>query len=942
MAHWMLRRIFASSSPWLTLSACVLVAVFSAQVRAQYPTANLTSISPAGAKVGSEVEVKISGVDLDSVDKLVFSHPGITAAIKMEGPNDFQKSAQPVENTFLVKIADNVPPGVHEARAVGRYGMTNPRAFHVGTLNEAADDGSNTSRDKAAEVALGTIVNGQVEGDRIDYFKLSLTKGQRILVDCWAQRIDSRMDGTLLLLDPTGTELRRVRDTEGTDPVLDFTAPSDGEYLLGVFDFVYGGGGEYFYRLAVHNGPFIDFVFPPVGQPGKSGKFTVYGRNLPGGKPVEGLTVEGAALEQVEVDINIPGDANVTRQLQVASLMHPHQGPIDAMTYQLTGPQGASNTVHIGFASAPVVVETEGNDDPAKGQQVSIPCEYSGQFFPRGDRDWIQFEAKQGDVYWIDVVSHQLGLSTDPFLVVEQVTKNDKGEENVSQVATMDDAGQANNNNQPQMFDMRSNDPRYRFEAKADATYRIGISDLYGDSRGDPRMVYRLIIRKAEPDFRLVAYCEPQNNRNQFDVCASVLRRGGATPLKVAIIRRDGFQGEVEITAENLPQGVTCGGAIVGGDSDSAELIFMADENAPAWAGNIQVVGKSTIDGQQVTRQARGGSLVWGTKNIQQELPFARLTRDIGLSVMDKETEPVSVTAGDGKVIETSIGGKVELPIKVARRNGFSGAVKLKAAGLPKDVQAKDADVGGGDGKMEISLANNRIPAGSYTFYLTTPVKFKYTRNPEALEQAKARQSELDQILKELTEKAKQTADAAKKARDEANKNKEDKGLQDAAQKAEEESKQAEEKRKQADNLKKSADQNVKNIENANKPKDITVNVISSPVLLRLAATPITLTAQAPGGKAKQGQMLEIPVTVERKFGFDDQIELTLEPPKGVSGVSAGKISLAKGQNQGKLEVKLADNATPGDHEFTVRGRVKFNNVQLDETLPVALAIETK
>jgi len=943
----MLRTSVQSGSgrvkPWLLRALCGAVALTAAALPAlaQLPLPSLDAISPAGAKVGAEVEVQINGSNLDEAERLIFSHEGITASQKIAPPDEFAKTERPVPNVFTVKVAGNVPPGLYEVRAVGRYGMTNPRLFHVSTLEEITDTGGNNSTDKAVEVAAGSIVNGQADKDSVDYYKISAAKGERLLIDCWAQRIDSRMDASLVLYDAAGRELRRVHNTNGLDPVLELSAPTSGDYILGVYDFTYEGGSGHFYRLAAHTRPFIDFIFPPVGEAGASGKFTVYGRNLPGGKPAPQMLVAGSPLEQMDVTITLPQNAERGRRAGLFSVAQPFQGPVATMPYRLNSPQGPSNTVDIGFAAAPLVRENESNDDSNQAQPITAPCEYVGQFFPRGDRDWVQFDAKQGDVYWIEVLSHRLGLPTDPILVIEQVKRNDAGEMVVSQVATNDDFAPPQNSNSPQMFSLNNRDPRHRFVAKADATYRIGISDLYSDSRGDPRMVYRLVIRPARPDFQVLAFNSGQANGNQYQTAGTVLRRGETQAVAVKVLRRDGFQGDVEISAEGLPPGVQCGGAIVGGKNNSAKLLFTAAADAPAWAGAIRIVGKAQIGGKEVTRQARTGALIWGSKNIQQELPIARMTRDIGLSVVDKETAPATVTAGEAKILETSIGGKLEVPVKVARHGDFKGALKLKAADLPNQAQAKEVNVSGGDAKMEISLANNRIEPGSYTIYLTGQTKFKYAGNQDAVKRAEARQKELEAILKDFADKAKQAAEKAKQARDAANKKKDDKKLAEAAKKAEAEAKTLEEKRKQAESLKKKADQELNNVKNANKPKDINYNVLSTPVLLRIAATPIALQAKDAGAK-RQGEMFELPVTVERKYGFDDQVELTLESPRGVGGVSAAKVNIPKGQNQGKLQVKLNDNATVGMHDFTLRGRVKFNNVQLDERQTIALKIEEK
>ena len=40
---------------------------------------------------------------------------------------------------------------------------------------------------------------------------------------------------------------------------------------------------------------------------------------------------------------------------------------------------------------------------PAQRQKITVPCEYVGQFYPQRDIDWVQFDAKKGEIYWIEV-----------------------------------------------------------------------------------------------------------------------------------------------------------------------------------------------------------------------------------------------------------------------------------------------------------------------------------------------------------------------------------------------------------------------------------------------------------------------------------------------------------------------------------------------------------
>ena len=46
--------------------------------------------------------------------------------------------------------------------------------------------------------------------------------------------------------------------------------------------------------------------------------------------------------------------------------------------------------------------------------EVAVPCEIAGQFYPARDLDCYVFQATKGEVFDIEVLSHQLELPTDP------------------------------------------------------------------------------------------------------------------------------------------------------------------------------------------------------------------------------------------------------------------------------------------------------------------------------------------------------------------------------------------------------------------------------------------------------------------------------------------------------------------------------------------------
>jgi hypothetical protein len=212
--------------------------VASGFLLAQLPTARLLTIFPPGCKVGSTSEVTVAGIDLEDARGIYFSHSNITATAQTNGAGK-----------FLISIGTNVTPGTYDARVIGRYGISNPRKFVVGELDENIEQ-AKESVEGAMEIAVGTTVNGRAEASTAHY-AFQATSGQRIAIECQAGSIDSRMDPSLILYGPQGRELKQCR----RGGALDFVAAENGRYVVKVHDFLFGSGSEYFYRLTLRIKP---------------------------------------------------------------------------------------------------------------------------------------------------------------------------------------------------------------------------------------------------------------------------------------------------------------------------------------------------------------------------------------------------------------------------------------------------------------------------------------------------------------------------------------------------------------------------------------------------------------------------------------------------------------------------------------------------------------
>ena len=906
-----------------------LTALFAGQSAfAQLPAARLNSIFPPGGKQSATVEVTIAGTDLDLVNQLIFTHAGITAAPKTREPGPFEQGPQLVPNQFTVKIATNVPPGLYEVRAVGKFGITNPRAFQIGDLDEVVEKEANNRPEQATEVEINTLINGRANSATdIDYFKFAAKKGQRLIIDCWATRIDSRLDASLAIYDSAGRELESNRDMNSRDPLIDFTPPADGVYLLKLQDAIYGGSADYFYRLSITTRPYIDYIMPNSGEPGKTSAFVLYGRNLPGGTPA-GVSIDGKPLQKLSVQIAVPGGAE-TQKLNISTLLEPESSSIDGFEYRFKGSGGTSNPILIGFAAAPVVLEQEPNTAD-KPQKVSVPCEFVGQSQTSRDRDYIAFDAKAGEIFWLEMISHRQGIPLDPYFLLEQLTVDKEGKPVLDKegaktyrlIVALDDSMP---NIGGTSFNTQSDDLSYRLAVPKDGSYRVMIRDLY--NRGNPRYVYRLAIRREQPDFRLAAIARfPSNNVNTTNMWSTLLRKGGTEAMQIVAFRRDGFNGDIQVTVEGLPPGVTQMPLTLGPNQKNATLVLRAADNVKDWAGTIRIVGKAKIGGKETVREARGGAVIW--PGVQNQSAPARLTRSIALAVTSKETADFLVSIGDGKLQEMSRAGTIVLPIKVTQRNGFKGNIQLTIRDLVNGIKIGNVNLGNKTtGKVTVTLPV-KTAVGTYTFHMVAQSQVNYSRNKELVAGAKKEKERIDKLVVQLTAESKKAAAAAKSA---------SKDAKAAAQKAAQE---AASKLKAAQAYQKQAAARVTSLTNAAKPKKTNVFVPTTAFTIKVTASPITFTADQKPAKLKQGAKLEIPVTITRLYKYADAVQLEFLPPGGVSGLKLVKATIAKGQTQGKLTLEAAANATPGTHSLTVRATARLNNQNLQITQILSLTIE--
>lgn len=641
---------------------CTLVLVST--TRAQLPAYRLDRVSPVGVSAGASVDVEVSGAEIDEVKTMLFDHPCLSA-VPLK-PRQFRVSAAP-----------DAPEGTYDARLVGRFGVSNPRLFAVTRdVRDELEKEPNNFLHEAQVVSLNVAINGMSDGNNQDSFRFSARKGQRILLDCQATKLDSEMDAVIAVTTVTGQPVASNADYFGRDPFIDLSVPADGEYIVQVYDLSYRGG--YPYRLLITDRPHVENLTPRVQEAGKTMDLVALGRNLPGAA-VSRWKLDDVPLQETRVRVTAP-PLNQAMGAFVF-LEHPTDHAVlpTACTCTLDGfqvrlPISSIRPVTLMASATSVTVEQEPNNSPEQPQTVSLPLTLSGHFDPARDGDWFRFEAPTDGSYSMEVYCERLGGRADPYLLL--LDENNNRQE-------FDDYGHRIN-----AFDGHLRDPSANVGLQAKKTYRVLVQDRYG--RGGARYQYVLVIRKAVPNFHAASIHSDNPGPGGTNVW-----RGGAAYLDLIFHRREGHNAPITVTAEGLPPGLQAAPITIDNDTRGTFTLW-SDSQAPEWQGSIRLVATSTQDNVTHRHEVRPYTRVWNNGSSSRPMR----AQPVALC----EKAPYSLKLVPEKVTVES-GQKVDVKLVITRYlPEFKEKLRVIPLGFPGNFQLPDMEIPSDKNEWPVSI----------------------------------------------------------------------------------------------------------------------------------------------------------------------------------------------------------------------------------------------
>lgn len=730
------KAVFVRSLSFLAALALLFPSgtVQAQQQASALPAPRLMTVFPNGGKIGSTVEVAFTGTDVEEPDQLIFSHPGIKAepvipadTTKPDPKKPPMPAAKPAITKFKVTIAANVPVGNHDVRLVNKWGVSNARAFVVGDLVEAEEKEPNNDVPQAQKIEMNSTVNGSMASPTdVDFYTFTGKKGQRVIISCLASSIDSRFHPGVQLRDAKNRMLSENRNYAGTDALLDATLQEDGEFTIRVYHFTHTlGNAEYFYRMTISTAPWIDAVFPPMVEPGKQTQVTVYGRNLPGGQLDPTAVLDGDVLEKITMTVTPPTDPT---SLTYSGLLSPSLSAFDGFELRVKNAVGQSNPYLLTYAKAPIVLENPANDTPQTAQTITVPCELAGRIEKRRDRDYYTFAAKKGDVLLFDLISERLGVDAYMYFIIrsgdgkQTIVQQEEGSTDVLSFK----------------FYARTDDPApYRFTAPADGTYQLLIGNKTGNILFGPRHIYRMRITPEQPDFRLIVL-----GSDLYRPGTCTVLKGAHEQMTVLAWRNDGFNGEIALTVEGLPKGVTCPPQVLSAGMRYTQLVLTGAKDAAPWTGEIKVKGTATIQGKPVVREARPGGVTWPVQVGQNFPRVARLERGLALAVrgdapygLTGTLEKAEIAQGTTAVLTLKldrISPDFKQPLQVQLFNSGQGGGQMPNS-LPTGLTVAQGTIAPGQSELKVNIVTTAATApGTYNVVLKSQAQIPYAKDATA------------------------------------------------------------------------------------------------------------------------------------------------------------------------------------------------------------------
>jgi hypothetical protein len=549
------------------LSALAAVQANAQNKKKPLQAAYLGYVYPAGGQQGTTFSVRIGGQRLEGASEAIVSGDGVRAVVKncfekintqdmrllkeqlqlfKKGQGKKQQAAEQElsEDDLIVQknieervreyernpaneslstvveleitVDPRAEPGPREIRLLTNKGLSNPLPFHVGTLPESTRTAMRISKfqilgkeglalrkrppeEEEAAITLPCTANGQIASGEVNRYRFTAQQGQKLVITTLARQlipyiadaVPGWFQPIISLQDADGTEVAWNDDHYfNPDPTILFEVPQNGEYVLTIQDAIYRGREDFVYRITMGEIPFITSIFPAGDR-----------SDSPTAATIEGWNLENAKLDLPNSNAE-PGLYSITARTK------------DAI----------SNPIPFMMDTLPEELENDAkNNSLLIAQKVRAPVIINGRINRPGDQDFFTFTGKEGQRIVAEVYARRLDSPLDSLLTLTDANGNI--------LALNDDHADPGSG-----LNTHHADSYIITTLPADGDYTLQLTDTA--RQGGHAYTYRLRISKPRPDFALRT------------MPSHITIRNGTGTVEIFAIRRDGYDGPIELTID--------------------------------------------------------------------------------------------------------------------------------------------------------------------------------------------------------------------------------------------------------------------------------------------------------------------------------------------------------------------------------------------------------
>ena len=463
----------------------------------------VTGVSVRGFRSGSATSVTVTGTDLLPNPRFVLRGP-IERQRVMEG-------ATASKVTVEVELASGARAGLENVWFATDGGLSSRLVFGVDGFPQQALD--------AKVDALPVALHGSVNGAQSAETRFMGKRGQEILLEVEAQRMDSRLRPVLRLFGPDGVLVSwsGPMSVLRGDTRVGVQLPKDGEYRVEVRDLQYAAAAPSHFRLRIGEWVPVDAAFPPMIQEGAPAK-------------VETVSLKGP-VGQVEVPVASRGRAIPAGWPQ---------------GHTATGPGAV-----VWLSPLPQVIEHREGD--ATQALAGLPVSVSGRIGAAWEVDRYSFGVEPESEVDVSLLADVLGSPVDG----EVELMDEKG----ARLAVNDDVA-------------TGPDARLTYKVPKGVNRLVAaVRDVSGHS--GPAHVYCLQIglkasRPLGGGYRL-----------RLSEDALNIPKDGVGIARVEAVR-EGYEGPISLKAVGLPSGYRVEGAEIPSEASGTLVSIRREKDAPA------------------------------------------------------------------------------------------------------------------------------------------------------------------------------------------------------------------------------------------------------------------------------------------------------------------------------------------------------------------------